>query len=177
MVDKYGHKGSVCLKHIPKIAMELHALANMNRRFMDNNSHKQMVDSVTGTNGWIIGYLDRNSDRDVYQRDLEETFGITRSTVSKVVNLMVRKGLIERFAVDHDARLKKLTLTDRSRELISVMHKDNEALENVMTQGFSEEEKAQMLEYIARMKNNMKTALEDMGVDAFPLPVPGKGER
>lgn len=164
------------MEHIPKIAMELHSLSNMNRRFMDNNSHKKMLDSITGTNGWIIGYLDHNSDRDIYQRDLEETFGITRSTVSKVVNLMVVKGLIERSAVEHDARLKKLMLTDKSRELISVMHKDNEMLESIMTQGFSDEEKAQLLEYIARMKNNMKTALNEIGCDDFPIPVPGKEE-
>lgn len=133
-----------------------------------------MVESITGTNGWIIGYLDHNSHRDVYQRDLEESFGITRSTVSKVVNLMVQKGLVERSAVEHDARLKKLTLTDKSRELISVMHQDNEVLESIITQGFSDGEKAQLLEYIDRMKNNMKTALDEMGVDAFPGPVPGK---
>lgn len=162
------------MDRIPKIARELHCLSNMNRRFMDNNSHKKMVESITGTNGWIIGYLDHNSHRDVYQRDLEESFGITRSTVSKVVNLMVQKGLVERSAVEHDARLKKLTLTDKSRELISVMHQDNEVLESIITQGFSDGEKAQLLEYIDRMKNNMKTALDEMGVDAFPGPVPGK---
>lgn len=165
------------MEHIPKIARELHCLSNMNRRFMDNTSHKKMVDSITGTNGWIIGYLDHNSHRDVYQRDLEESFGITRSTVSKVVNLMVQKGLIERSAVEHDARLKKLALTDKSRELISVMHQDNENLENVMMQGFSEEEKMHLLEYIGRMKNNMKTALDELGVDAFPVPMPRKEER
>ncbi len=163
------------MKHMLKIAMELHSLSNMNRRFMDNNSHKKMVDSITGTNGWIIGYLDHNSDRDVFQRDLEETFGITRSTVSKVVNLMVQKGLIDRSCVEHDARLKKLTLTDKSRELISIMHKDNEMLEQTLTAGFSEEEKSQLMEYIIRMKNNMKSALDDADSDCFPLPI-RKGE-
>ena len=160
----------ISLEFAPKIAMELHSLSNMNRRFMDNNSHKKLLDSITGTNGWIIGYLDHNSDRDIFQRDLEETFGITRSTVSKVVTLMVQKGLVERSAVEHDARLKKLTLTDKSRELISFMHEDNDKLEVILTQGFSDSEKAQMLEYIGRMKNNMKTALNDIGVDEFPLP-------
>lgn len=163
------------MKHMLKIAMELHSLSNMNRRFMDNNSHKKMVDSITGTNGWIIGYLDHNSDRDVFQRDLEETFGITRSTVSKVVNLMVQKGLIDRSCVEHDARLKKLTLTDKSMELISIMHSDNEKLEQTLTAGFSEEEKSQLMEYIIRMKNNMKSALDDADSDCFPLPI-RKGE-
>ncbi len=176
MCDNSAKKVCVFLEYIPEVARELHSLSNMNMRYMDNNSHKKLVDSITGTNGWIIGYLDHNSHRDVYQRDLEDAFGITRSTVSKVVNLMVQKGLIERSGVEHDARLKKLTLTDRSRELISVMHKDNAMLESVMMQGFSETEKTQLLEYISRMKNNMKKALDEMGLDAFPVPVPGKGK-
>lgn len=164
------------LKHIPKISMELHSLTNMNRRFIDNSSHKKIVDSITGTNGWIIGYLDRNSDRDVFQRDLEETFGITRSTVSKVVNLMVQKGLVERSGVEHDARLKKLTLTEKSRELISFMHEDSDNLENILTSGFSDEEKAQLTEYINRMKNNMKTALGVSENECFSMPIPERKE-
>lgn len=163
------------MKNMPKIAMELHSLSNMNRRYMDNNSHKKIVDSITGTNGWIIGYLDHNSDHDVYQRDLEETFGITRSTVSKVLNLMVQKGLVDRSGVEHDARLKKLTLTDKSRELIDMMHEDNDNLEKILTADFSESEKLQLMEYIIRMKNNMKSALDASGVECFPMPI-RKGE-
>ena len=47
-------------------------------------------------------------------------------------------------------------------------------LESVMMQGFSDEEKSQLMEYVTRMKNNMKTALDEMGVDPFPVPVPRK---
>lgn len=164
------------LKFTPNIAMELHSLNNMNRRYMDNNSHKKLVDSVTGTNGWIIGYLAHNSENAVYQRDLEDTFGITRSTVSKVVNLMVQKGLVERSAVEHDARLKQLKLTDKSRELIKFMNDDNKKLEIILTQGFSEDEKAQMSEYIERMKNNIKTALNEFGENDEAEPAIKKGE-
>lgn len=153
------------MKHEPTIGMELHSLSNLNRRYIDNNSHKQIVESITGTNGWIIGYLDHNRDRDVFQKDLEDAFSITRSTVSKVVNLMVQKGLVERSPVEYDARLKKLTLTAKSLELISFMDEDRQKHEEVLTDGFSEEEKQQLSEYITRMKNNMKKALSELGID------------
>ena len=163
------------LKHEPTIGMQLHSLSNMNRRYIDNNSHKQHFESITGTNGWIIGYLDHNRDRDVFQKDLEDAFSITRSTVSKVVNLMVQKGLVERSPVEYDARLKKLTLTDKSLELISYMEDDRRKHEEVLMQGFSEEEKQQLSEYIKRMKNNMKTALSELGIeDCCPMPKGGR---
>lgn len=162
------------MKHEPTIGMELHSLSNMNRRYMDNNSHKQLLESITGTNGWIIGYLDHNSDRDVFQKDLEDAFSITRSTVSKVVNLMVQKGLVERSPVEYDARLKKLTLTQKSLELISFMDEDRSKHEEVLTKGFTENEKQQLSEYIRRMKNNMKTALDELGIEDL-CPMPPKG--
>lgn len=143
--------------------MEIHSLSNMTMRYMENNSHKKLVDSITGTNAWILGVLAHNDDKEVFQRDLEETFGVTRSTVSKVVNLMVQKGLIERSPVEYDARLKKLSLTDKSRELIGYMQEDNDNLDAVLTEGFSEEEKAQVAAYLRRMKNNLKNKFEASG--------------
>ncbi len=174
LFDVQQQKEVILLKHKPTIGMELRSLTNMNRRYIDNNSHKQMFESITGTNGWIIAYLDHNSDRDVFQKDLEEAFGITRSTVSKVVNLMVQKGLVERSPVDYDARLKKLTLTPKSLELISYMEEDRKKHNEVLLDGFSDEEKQQLSEYIQRMKNNMKTALDELGIDDV-CPMPPKG--
>lgn len=51
-------------------------------------------------NGWVIVYLAHNSDRDVFQRDLEERFNVRRSTVSNILSLMEKKGLIKRESVD-----------------------------------------------------------------------------
>ncbi len=167
--------GVTQFNHKPTIGMQLHSLSNINRRYIDNNSHKELFESITGTNGWIIGYLDNNRDKDIFQKDLEDAFSITRSTVSKVVNLMVQKGLIERSPVEYDARLKKLTLTDKSLELISYMENDRLKHEEVLMKGFSDEEKHQLSEYILRMKNNMKTALSELGIeDSCPMPKGGR---
>lgn len=147
------------------IGMEIHSLANMTMRFIEQNSHKKMIDSVTGTNVWILGLIEHQEGKEIFQRDLEEKFGITRSTVSKVVNLMVRKGLIERSPVEYDARLKKLSLTEKSRELLAIMKEDHETVDKVLMQGFSEEEKAKLREYVCRMKQNLKNMQKDTDED------------
>ena len=54
-----------------------------------------------------------SGDRDVFQKDVEEAFHITRSSVTSAVQLMEKKGYITRRSVPCDARLKKLALTDR----------------------------------------------------------------
>ncbi|MBC8559093.1 MarR family winged helix-turn-helix transcriptional regulator [Fumia xinanensis] len=135
------------------IGIELRYLNNLIRRYVDNKLHKKYIDSVTGTNGWIIGYIADHGD--VYQKDLETEFGITRSTASKVVSLMVQKGLIEHRSVPQDARLKKLVLTDKALELSKLMNQDHEAVETTLKKGFTEEELSNLHSYIERMKQNI----------------------
>ena len=63
--------------------------------------------------GHLIGFLYRNRERDVFQRDIEEELHITRSSVTSLVKLLEKKGYLARRSVEQDARLKKLTLTEK----------------------------------------------------------------
>ena len=138
-----------------RVGRRLRILNNLVRRYVDNFCTKKEIDDMTGTNGWIIGYIARNSDRPVYQRDLEREFGITRSTASKVVILMEKKGFIHHESAPHDARLKQLLLTERSQKIVSMMEEDAKRTEKKLTEGFSEEELDMLRSYLERMIKNM----------------------
>ncbi len=115
-------------------------LAKQLRRRADSCAGKQYLESLTGTNGWIIGFLAHNSGRDVFQKDIEETFSVRRSTVSRVVTLMEQKGLINRHGVDSDARLKKLVLTDKAVEIHRTIETELLDLESTLVEGLSDED-------------------------------------
>ena len=140
------------------IGHEIRTLSNSLRRFIDNSPVKRKVDDITGTNARIIGFLADRADRDIYQRDIEKEFAITRSTASKVLMLMEKKGLIERLAVEHDARLKKIVMTEKSKELAKMMCLDRLETEKVLTKDFTPEEIQQLRGYIERMKKNLASA-------------------
>ena len=76
------------------IMRELYQLNNAMRKFFDRSSVKKELESVSGTHGWVIAYLANHENEDVYQRDLEREFGITRSTTSKMIALMEKNGLV-----------------------------------------------------------------------------------
>ena len=137
------------------VSRKLHSLSNLIMRYFDNSPIKKSLDQVTGTNGWIIGYLADHDDRVIYQKDLEKEFGITRSTASKVVNRMEQKGLIRRECVAEDARLRKLTLTPEAWDIFHKMEVDYTNLERKLMKGFSEEETEKLRGYIDRMYENM----------------------
>lgn len=138
------------------VGMELRCLSRQIKRFMQSNTNKSTVEEMTGTNSWIIGYVGEHRDRDVFQRDLEKDFGITRSTASKTVDSMVKKGFIERRGVDYDARLKKLVLTKKSEGVLDLMHEDRLRLEQQLTAGFSPDELRSLESYIQRLLTNLE---------------------
>ncbi|MGN1082867.1 MAG: MarR family winged helix-turn-helix transcriptional regulator, partial [Candidatus Avispirillum sp.] len=127
-------------------------------RYIDLTAVKSesQYEGITGNNGRILCYIARNEGRDVYQRDVEKEFCITRSTASKVVTLMEEKGLVKRQRVPHDARLKKLVLTDASRAFADMMKENMYRVESALTEGLSEEEIRIFIAIAERMKNNIR---------------------
>lgn len=147
------------------IGSEIHILGNMIHRYVENLPNKKQIDSLTGMNAWIIGYIADCGGTDVFQRDFEKQFGITRSTASKVVNLMEKKGLVERRSVPGDARLKKLVLTEKSERIHQLMIEDFRQLERTLEAGFSEEELDRFSEYVHRMQRNLEAAFDPVQME------------
>ena len=143
------------MEYKKSIGFEIRVLSNLCRREMDRSSSIQYVESVTGTNGWIIGYLAENQDRDIFQRDLEEEFSVRRSTASKVLKLMEQKGLIRRESVPYDARLKKLVLTETALDMHSHVARDAELLEAKLARGLTEDELKTFFSIADKIKHNL----------------------
>lgn len=136
---------------------EIRSLSNLIRRFMTLKLNKSFVESATGSNAWILLYLSCHDN--VFQRDLEKEFCITRSTASKVVILMEKKGFIRRESVEGDARLKRLVLTEKGKQIVDLMKDDKYVVEQTLVKGFTKEELDLFCSYIERMKNNIQGEL------------------
>lgn len=136
---------------------EIRSLSNLIMRFITLKLNKSFVETATGSNAWILLYLSCHDN--VFQRDLEKEFCITRSTASKVVILMEKKGFIRRESVLGDARLKKLLLTEKGEQIVTLMKDDKNVVEQTLVKGFTEEELIQFCNYIERMKNNIQGEL------------------
>ena len=117
-------------------------------------------DEITNKNGWIIGFIADNQDRDIFQRDIEEMFSIRRSTVSSMLQLMEKKGLIIRESVGYDARLKKLTLTPRAWEIHNQMIENLKENEKKLSTGLSDEEISVFFSVLERIRSNAEEEVE-----------------
>ena len=139
-----------------KIGIDIHRLDNRIRRCVQHTATQHEMEAVSGTNGRIIRFLSEHTDRDVYQKDLESEFGITRSTASRVLRLMEKNGFLLREPVAYDARLKKLVLTERSRRIMQEMCQTGTTIDSRLLQGFSPEEVQTLYGFLERMFQNLE---------------------
>ncbi len=137
------------------VCLELRRVNNMINRKVIGSQNIKYVDELTGATSWIIGYLVHHSDEDVFQRDIEKEFSLRRSTVSKCLTFMERKGLLVRESVNHDARLKKLVLTERAMELNELIAKDMRKIEAEITAGLTEDDLTAFFAVIKKIKYNL----------------------
>ncbi len=138
------------------IGFELKTLTNLMKRNLEECfSEEDGQDGTTGMQGYIIGYISGNEHREVFQRDLEKDFNIRRATVTGVLKLMERNGLIVREPVPYDARLKRIALTQKARDI----HEKNVQrfidFEKKLRQGLSDEEIETFYAFAEKLKKNL----------------------
>ncbi|WP_190972763.1 MarR family winged helix-turn-helix transcriptional regulator [Bifidobacterium tissieri] len=139
------------------LSLELRALCKSVDRYLGETMPESAADA-TGGNARIIMFLARNRGTDIYQHTIEQKFCITRSTASRVLGLMEKKGLIIREPVAHDARLKKIVLTAKADAIVADLKANGERMERQLVAGFSEEEERALYDYVRRMRDNIAAA-------------------
>ncbi len=137
-------------KHISYVIRHLYHV--MDRNFCHPRNEK---DGTTPYHGRIIGYLYNHRNTDVFQRDIENHFGIRRSTVTKVLQAMESNGLIIRTAVLSDARLKKLTLTEKAVEMHGHFRAEIDSFEEMLSYGLTEKELESFFTVTEKIYNNL----------------------
>lgn len=147
-----------------KIGFELHKTSRLIKRYMDSDAAKSYVDKVTGTHGWAMGYLFHNRDRDIFQKDFEQEFNIRRSTASSILSLMEKNGLIKRESVDYDARLKKITLTDKAVEIQTLVDTSFDRMENMLGQNISDSELEIFFSVLDKICENLNNPDSEAGI-------------
>lgn len=145
-----------------RLGFELHRASRLVKRYIDSDTTKLYVDKMTGTHGWAVGYFYSHRDRDVFQKDLEQEFEIRRSTASNILSLMEKNGLIKRESVPYDARLKKITLTDKAIEVQEQIDKNFEKMEATMRSGISEQEMNTFFNVLDKICNNLERTDTDL---------------
>lgn len=137
------------------LGKELNRVSHKIHREIDRQVREMDLDAASRSNLWIIGYILDHKGQDVFQKDLESNFCLNRSTVSKVIDLMIQKGMIRRESVAYDARLKKLIVTDRGMQIHEQMDRASAVFEKKLCRGLSQEDMERFYMYLTKLENNL----------------------
>lgn len=146
------------------LGLEVHRLEKLMARQRGYSAAHQDADRQTGMHGYLLRYLYENQERDVFQRDIEKAFSISRSMVTVTLQLMEKNGLIRRESVVQDARLKRIVLTQKARDLHRQIEADILAFESNLARGISEEEQEVFLRVAKKMQENLREDLAKQGI-------------
>ena len=139
-----------------KLGFEIGRTSRLIKRVLDNNSQKEYIDKLTGTHGWALGYLHRNRDRDIFQKDFEKEFDIRRSTASHILSLMEENGMITRESVPYDARLKKIVLTEKAMNIEEEVMQFFDKLEQEFEKNITKEELEIFYSVLDKINDNIE---------------------
>ena len=122
------------------VIFKIRNVSNLIKRRAEEIINKNHNYDLTSRHILIAKYLNENQDKDIFQKDIEEKFCIRRSTVTSVLNLMEKNGMIRRERVECDARLKKIVLTDKAKDIHTKIISEITVMEDMILKGIDEEE-------------------------------------
>ncbi len=94
----------------------LHTAKNIER--MCDNEARQT--GLTGSQARLLCFLSIVTQRqDIFQKDIEEAFGIRPSSATGLLQALEQQGFIRREPVSLDGRLKKIVFTEKAQEIQS----------------------------------------------------------
>lgn len=145
-------------------SLDIHRLSKTIKRYLAKTAPEKARIATDG-NAHIIMYLAGNKNRDIFQYNIEDRFCISRSTASRVLALMEKKGLITRDSCENDARVKKIALTQSADAIVEDLERNAQRMERKLFKGFSAQEQEQFEAYLQRLRENIASAEEELTED------------
>ncbi|MCI9092948.1 MAG: winged helix-turn-helix transcriptional regulator [Coprobacillus sp.] len=143
------------------IGYRIKTMSNLMKRSINKIFGFHNPDRATLMHTWIIGFIQEREEKniDTFQKDIEKEFSINRSTTSEMIKLMCKKGMIKRVAVSHDARLKKIVLTEQSREFNLRVDSEMQKFHQQLVVGLTQEEIDTFIHVADKLVENIKNRL------------------
>lgn len=104
----------------------------------------------------ILRYLAAVDGDCVSQRDIEREFGIRRSTVTSVLQLMEKNGFIRRFRDENDGRVKRIAITQEGIRANERVHGTVTAIEDRLLTELTAEKRDELFEILSTLEKSLE---------------------
>ena len=133
-------------------------------KLMAQNMTKRITSlDLTSSQAFILGYLCHQQDAPVCSKDIERQFGFSHPTVSGLLQRLGSKGFIICEPSPEDRRFNRILVTEKARQIDREIHKQIDSTEQILVGGMTEEEVAQLKDFLDRMIANITPISEEGG--------------
>lgn len=139
--------------------LQLLCVVNLLRRAAVDFHQQSKIDTPGGMTAQqisVLAFLCFSREEDIYQKDLENFFHLRRSTVSSLLTTLEKKGVLRRESVSHDARLKKIVVTESGRHIGQEVQKQLQYAGNILMEGITDKEAAALGTALQKMQDNLR---------------------
>lgn len=141
-----------------EVGRKIEMLSRQIRRKVDESISSQ---DLTAKQAMILLVIyDLSKVKDVYAKDIEDAFDMRRATVTGILQLMEKNGIIVREENNIDGRLKRIRLTQKAINLRLKMKKNIQKVESNLLSDLSKEEIETFLKIMEKMSHNLCTKKE-----------------
>lgn len=109
----------------------------------------------SGAQGRTLHFLLAHTKSDIFQKDIEEEFGLRPPTATALLKELEQRGLIRKEPVPYDARKKKIVVTEEALQYKDCVLKGLKELNQKLTAGISDEEMQVFFYVTDKMLDNL----------------------
>lgn len=103
----------------------------------------------------ILYYLEVHRGEKVTPKQISEDFQVKHSTTAGILQRMKDKNLVDITVDPENKKYRNITKTKESDRIKKALIERKNAMESMLLQGFTEEEKLKLSEYLNRIYNNL----------------------
>ncbi|MCM1500326.1 MAG: winged helix DNA-binding protein [Clostridium sp.] len=142
-------------EEISRVGFQLKVLDHLCRRNLEASIRESGFEGMSVINAWIIDYLACNEGKSIFQKDIEKQFKIGKSSIAGTLKMMEEKGVIVRQSMETDARLKRVSLTEKGKEYARRMKQGRDDMEQKICKGLTKEELELFFHVVKKMQDNL----------------------
>ena len=127
----------------------------ISNRLRNRSQAVHMELGIGSAQGKVLNYiLVESENHSVYQKEIEEEFGLRPSTATETLKNLEQAELICRVPESEDGRYKKIVFTEQARKIEHILRKEITESEELLLQGITEEERKEFLRIAEKMLRN-----------------------
>lgn len=111
--------------------------------------------NLTPAQIFIIKYLYKYKRKTIYQKDIEKTLGLRKSTISGILKTMQKNNIIESVDSKNDLRTKEIILTKEGIKLEKLMRKKEKDFEKLLEKNINKKDLEIFFKVTTQIQNNL----------------------